>query len=83
MHTQDRELSKRRPVNLSIRADVLEEAKRLELNASKAAEAGIVEAVRQAKEQRWLEENKAALEAHNQRVLKEGLWIEPRLKPDE
>ncbi|WP_418889395.1 type II toxin-antitoxin system CcdA family antitoxin [Parasphingorhabdus flavimaris] len=36
---------KRRPVNLSIREDILSEAKALQLNASKAAEAAIVAAI--------------------------------------
>lgn len=36
---------KRRPVNLSIREDILSEVKALKLNASKAAEAAIVAAI--------------------------------------
>jgi len=39
---------KRRPINLTIREDVIRQAKSLELNTSKAAEAGIVKAIKDA-----------------------------------
>jgi antitoxin CcdA len=73
----DHELSKRRPVNLTIRADILEQAKALKLNASQAAEAGILTAVKRAQEQKWLEDNRAALQAHNMRVDKTGPLLTP------
>lgn len=69
---------KRRPVNLSIREDILSEAKALRLNASRAAEAGIEEAIRQAREANWRAENRDAIAAHNQRVGESG----PLLVPD-
>ncbi len=72
------ETLKRRPINLTIREDILRDAKDLNLNASKAAELGIFNAVREARAQAWLEDNKHALMAHNQRVEKEG----PLLTPD-
>ena len=62
----------RRSVNLTIRSDVIEAAKELRLNASKAAEAGIADAVRRAREEQWLQENRAAIEAHNERIEREG-----------
>lgn len=68
---------KRRPVNLTIREDVIASAKALGLNASKVAEAGIIEAVRKAQEQAWLSENKSAIVAHNERIEREGLTIQP------
>ncbi len=73
----EQKTSKRRPVNLTIREDVLSEAKSLKLNASKAAEAGIINAVREARAEEWLEANKLALQAHNKRIIKDG----PLLKP--
>ena len=69
--------AKRRSVNLSIREDIYDAAKTLSLNASKAAEAGIAEAVRKALEAQWREENKAALNAHNARVEKDGVLLTP------
>ena len=69
---------KRRPVNLSIREDILSEAKALKLNASREAEAGIEAAIRQAREANWRKENHEAIAAHNQRVSESG----PLLVPD-
>jgi len=68
---------KRRPVNLTIRKDVLEEAKGLKLNASKVAEAGLIEAVRQEKERLWRQENAPAIEAHNARIEETGTLLTP------
>ena len=68
---------KRRPVNLTIREDVIASAKELGLNVSKLSEVAIIEAVRKAKEQAWLEDNKSAIFAHNERIEREGLTIQP------
>lgn len=69
---------KRRPINLTIREDILREAKALKLNVSKAAEAGIEAAIKQAREDNWLAENQTSIAAHNQRVAESG----PLLVPD-
>ncbi len=73
----EHETSKRRPVNLTIREDVLEAAKMLKLNASQAAERGIIRAIRQAQEDDWITTNKPALIAHNSRVDKDGPLLTP------
>ena len=69
--------SKRRAVNLTIREDILKEAKALHLNASQAAESGIAAAVKQAREQEWLKNNHDAIEAHNKRIDKKGPLLTP------
>lgn len=69
--------SKRRPVNLTIREDVLKEAKALHLNASQAAETGIIAAVKQAREREWLKNSRDAILAHNKRIDKEGTLLTP------
>ncbi len=74
--------SKRRPVNLTIREDIMREARELKLNASQAAEMGILAAIRQAHEREWLKKNRAALEAHNARVEKTGSLLTPSWKRD-
>ncbi|PCJ96325.1 MAG: hypothetical protein COA45_11000 [Zetaproteobacteria bacterium] len=71
------ETSKRRPVNLTVREDVLDEAKSLHLNTSKAAEIGIINAIKEARAQEWLKESKVALKAHNTRVEKSGTLLTP------
>jgi antitoxin CcdA len=68
---------RRRSVNLTIREDILADAKSLSLNASQAAEAGIVEAIRQARTQAWRAENRAGIDAHNARVEKDGVLLTP------
>ncbi len=67
----------RRPVNLTIREDILSEAKSLGLNTSKAAEAGIVQAIKAARTKSWLELNRPAVLAHNERVEKTGPLLTP------
>ncbi len=69
---------KRRPINLTIREDILSDAKALNLNVSKAAEAGIEAAIKRAQEDNWLAENQETFAAHNQRVAESG----PLLVPD-
>jgi len=69
--------AKRRPVNLTIREDILKEAKALKLNASQAAETGIILAVKRAREMEWLKDNQEAIHAHNKRVDKTGTLLIP------
>ena len=81
MSVEQEEATKRRAVNLTIRQDLISEAKKLNLNASRAAEVGISEAIKSAKEQAWLKENQESIGAHNKRLensgplLKAG-WVE-------
>ncbi len=67
------ETASRKAANLSIDANVLADAKSLDINVSRAAETGIAEAVRAEKGRRWLEENREALESSNAWVEKNGL----------
>lgn len=71
------ESGKRRPVNLTIRDDVMKEAKGLNINASKAAEKGILEAIRKAREEEWIKNNKHTIQAHNTRIEKDGPLLTP------
>ncbi len=68
---------KRRALNVSVREDLIEAAKGLDLNTSKAAEAGIAEAVRRAREAAWKEQNRDAIDAHNARVEERGPLLRP------
>ena len=73
----EQEILKRRPINLTIRTDILNEAKSLKLNASKAAETGIIAAIKIAREEEWLEANSGAILAHNKRIEKNGPLLTP------
>lgn len=68
---------RRKPVTLTIREDVVREAKNLSLNTSKAAEAGIADAVRKAKGEHWLVENREAILAYNAEIEARGVAIPP------
>ena len=67
----------RRNVNVTIRQDVIDEARALSLNVSQAAEAGVVQAIKKTREARWLAENRSALEAHNRRIESAGTLLTP------
>ncbi len=67
----------RRPVTFTVRPELIQEARALNLNASRAAEAGLEAAVKAAKEKAWLEENADAIRAHNERIAKFGMLIKP------
>jgi len=66
----------KRPTNLTLDRSLLEEAKKLKINLSKAAEGGLREAVRQARSEQWKEENADALQSSNRWVAKNGLPLE-------
>ena len=63
----------RRPVNVSMDTGIVAAAREAGLNLSRISEAGLLEAIRQERERRWIEDNKAALESSNQWVEKNGL----------
>lgn len=63
----------RKPTNLSLDSALLKEAKALGINVSRSAEAGIAEAVKRHKQQKWLKENANALESSNAYVEANGL----------
>jgi antitoxin CcdA len=65
--------SPKRATNISLRSDLIEEAKRLEINISRACEQGLEQQVARARAEAWLEENREALESSNAYVEKNGL----------
>lgn len=66
----------RRATNLTIDAALLEEAKALNLNLSKAAEGGIAEAVKREKARQWQVENAEAIASYNRYIEENGLPLE-------
>lgn len=73
MHATETAKSVRKPTNLSLDSALLKEAKSLGINVSRSAEAGIAEAVRLQKQQKWLKENAEALASSNAYVEANGL----------
>lgn len=66
----------RKPTNLSLDAGLLEEAKGLKVNLSRAAEEGVRSAVAIAKAEQWKAANTAALESSNAYVEQNGLPLD-------
>ncbi len=64
----------KKATNLSIRADLVEEARALGINLSRTLETALTAEVKKAKEKKWLEENRAAIEAYNREVAEHGLF---------
>jgi antitoxin CcdA len=64
----------KRPANVSIRSDLLEKARLHEINLSRALEERLDELIRQKERDAWLERNRAAIEAYNERVKREGVF---------
>lgn len=64
----------KKAANLSIRADLLEEARAFKINLSQTLETALAGVVKKEKERRWLVENQAAIEAYNRHIERDGLW---------
>jgi antitoxin CcdA len=63
----------RRATNVSLRSDLIEEARRLNINISQACERGLEEQVRHSLGEAWIEENREAIEYWNRYVEEHGL----------
>lgn len=63
----------RKSTNLSLDANLIEEAKALKVNVSRSAEEGVRLAVKKAKEAEWLAENAEAIESYNRWIEENGL----------
>lgn len=69
--------TRRRAVSLTLRPELMAQARALKLNVSRAAEHGIEAAVKDALGKAWLAENADAILAHNERVARSGTLITP------
>lgn len=63
----------RRPTNVTLPSQLLEEAKSLDLNISQACEQGVKSAIASIRAQQWLAENRSSLEESRQYVEENGL----------
>lgn len=63
----------RRAINVSLAAELIAEARELGVGVSQAAEAGLRAAIRSARERKWRDENRAAIEAWNTYVEQHGV----------
>ncbi|SFV62392.1 CcdB antidote CcdA [hydrothermal vent metagenome] len=64
----------KKATNVTINSDLLQKAKSYKINISKNFETYLAEVVRKREEQRWLEENKEAIDKQNERIEKYGCF---------
>jgi antitoxin CcdA len=65
--------AKRKPVNLSIDAELVADAKAIGINLSQTCEAALSAALKKEREEQWIKENWDAIQATNAWVEKNGL----------
>ena len=65
---------RKKAANLSVDERLLSRARRLGLNLSQVLEAGLADAIRRREREEWLRKNRAALEAYNEHVAKNGVF---------
>ncbi|HET7883320.1 MAG TPA: type II toxin-antitoxin system CcdA family antitoxin [Acetobacteraceae bacterium] len=63
----------RKPTNVTLPEPLLREARELGISLSQACERGLREVVAETRAERWLHENRDAIEAWNEYVEKHGL----------
>jgi antitoxin CcdA len=65
--------SKKRAVNLFVDVELLDEARRMNINLSESLEQRLRGLIRAEQERRWLDENREAIAQYNRRVAEHGL----------
>jgi len=63
----------RKATNVSLNTDLLDQARALEINISRACERGLVEQIEEVRAARWREENRTAIVSSNHYVDRKGL----------
>jgi antitoxin CcdA len=66
----------KKPTNITLSSNVLEEAKSIGINISQACESHLRELIRLKKEERWLQEHQQFVSGYNQTVHDEGLPLD-------
>lgn len=64
----------KKPINLSVNSDLLEQAKKMKLNISSVLESALADIVRQQKRDLWLEENRDSIHIYNKVINEVGLF---------
>jgi len=62
------------PTNLSLRVDLVQRARALDLNLSEVVEHALEDAITAAEQARWLAENEQAIDYYNAFVEKHGVF---------
>lgn len=70
----DRRSAGKKPVNLSVDGELLNEARKCDINLSATLERALHEELRKSRRERWLAENAEAMAAYNQQVEEHGVF---------
>lgn len=66
----------KKPTNVSIRADLLAEAKARRINLSATLEAALEAVLRTSRQEAWQAENREAMAAYDKHVERDGLFAD-------
>ena len=69
-------LAPKKAANLTVNADLLRQARELEINLSQTLEKRLAEIIRNRKAAQWLIENRAAIDAYNEHIERDGVFSE-------
>lgn len=64
----------KKPTNVSINSDLLQQAKEHHINLSQTLELRLAELLREEKRRQWQEENRDAVEEYNRRIEAHGVF---------
>jgi len=64
----------KKPTNVTIRSDLLDQARELKINLSQEFEQHLAEVVRKHRAEQWLKDNREAIKAYNKFVEENGIW---------
>jgi antitoxin CcdA len=64
----------KKPTNVTIRADLLEQAREMKINLSQEFETHLAEVIRKRRAEQWLRDNREAIEAYNRFVAENGVF---------
>lgn len=67
--------SLRRATNVSLDQELVEAARELDINLSRACEQGLAREIKATREARWREENAEAIARYNAHIAKHGLAL--------
>ena len=74
MHTTYDPQAPKKATNLSLNTDLLKQARELDVNLSAVLEEALADVVKERLGQRWLEQNREAIETYNQHVEAAGVF---------
>jgi antitoxin CcdA len=74
---QDHPKRRKKAVNLSVDAELVEEAKAAGTNLSAVLEDALRAKLKEQRWQKWREENREAIQASNEELERNGLWYTP------